>query len=170
MLTPRMQDASNPNECAMERRRGWVSSGAFWVGALGSMVFILLITVAWVSTGIEASDAAVDAVEEVWMSRIDPERAADLVGNGKVTVIDIRTPAEFSRGHLAGATNIDFMARDFADRVSLLDPGKTYLLHCATGRRSTRSLAVFKKLNFKSVFHMDGGIKAWKSEGQPVLE
>ena len=170
MLTPRMQGASNPNECARERCRGWVSSGAFWVGALGSMVFILLITVAWVSTGIEASDAAVDAVEEVWMSRIDPERAADLVGNGKVTVIDIRTPAEFSQGHLAGATNINFMARDFADRVSLLDPGKTYLLHCATGRRSTRSLAVFKKLNFKSVFHMDGGIKAWKSEGQPVLE
>jgi phage shock protein E len=163
-----MRVRTNPNVLASERHWVWGASGAIWVGGL--LLLIVLVTVAWVSTGIEASDGGVDAVEEGWMSRIDPERAADLVGKGKVTVIDIRTPAEFSRGHLAGATNIDFMARDFADRVSLLDPGKTYLLHCATGRRSTQSLAIFKKLNFRSVLHMDGGIKAWKSEGQPVLE
>jgi rhodanese-related sulfurtransferase len=85
-----------------------------------------------------------------------------------VIVLDIRTPGEVSKGHLSGATNIDFTARDFADRVAGLDRSQTYLLHCAIGGRSTRSLAIFERLQFKSILHLEGGIKAWRSAGQPV--
>ena len=45
---------------------------------------------------------------------------------------------------------------------------KTYLVHCAVGGRSTKSLAQFQKLQFQSVAHLDGGIKAWQKAGQPV--
>jgi rhodanese-related sulfurtransferase len=99
---------------------------------------------------------------------VDPARAAALLGNSNVIVLDIRTPGEFSKGHLRGATNIDFTAHDFADRVAALDRDQTYLLHCAIGGRSARCLSVFEKLQFKSILHLEGGIRAWRSEGQPV--
>lgn len=99
---------------------------------------------------------------------VDPAKAADHLKKGNVIVLDIRTPAEFAQGHLHGATNIDFTAKDFNDRVGKLDRDKTYLLHCATGRRSTLSLPTFEKQGFKSILHLEGGIKAWREAGQPL--
>ena len=94
--------------------------------------------------------------------------AARLVTKGEVTVIDVRTPEEFAVGHIAGATNINFQASDFTTQLGKLDKGKTCLVHCASGGRSTRSLPQFSQLGFKRVIHLDGGIKAWQAAGNPV--
>jgi rhodanese-related sulfurtransferase len=99
---------------------------------------------------------------------VDPARAAALLKSSKVIVLDIRTPGEFSRGHIPGATNVDFTARDFGDRVSALDREQTYLVYCAIGGRSAKSLPVFERLQFKSILHLEDGIKGWRSAGQPI--
>jgi rhodanese-related sulfurtransferase len=100
--------------------------------------------------------------------RVDAPGAAALVKSNQVVVLDIRTPAEFVDGHVAGAVNIDFHGADFSNRLARLDRDQTYLLHCASGRRSQDSLPTFSALGFKSIVHLDGGIKAWKSAGLPV--
>jgi len=112
------------------------------------------------------SDTTAETVTQI--TAVDPARAAALLGNSHVIVLDIRTPREFSKGHLRGATNVDFTARDFADRVAALDRDQTYLLYCAIGGRSAQSLAVFEQLQFKSILHLEDGIKGWRSAGQPV--
>jgi len=96
--------------------------------------------------------------------------AADALKNpGKaVTIIDVRTPGEFAEGHLQGALNVDIASPGFAAALGKLDPAKTYLVHCAAGGRSTRSLTTLKKLGFKSILHLDGGINAWKQAGLPL--
>lgn len=86
----------------------------------------------------------------------------------KVIVLDIRTPDEFSAGHIKGAKNVDFYADDFAARVAKLDKDKSYLVHCASGGRSGKSLELFKQLGFKSIYHLDGGFKGWQKAGEPV--
>jgi len=98
----------------------------------------------------------------------DAARAAELIQSKKVVVLDLRTPEEFANGHIAGATNIDFLANGFDQKLGALDKQTPYLIHCASGRRSTSSLATFKKLQFKSVIHLDGGMKAWQKAGKPV--
>lgn len=98
----------------------------------------------------------------------DAKEAARLVAKGEVAVIDVRTPGEFAAGHIAGATNINFQSSDFAAQLGKLDKGKAYLVHCASGGRSTRSLAQFSELGFQRVTHLDGGIKAWQAAGSPV--
>jgi rhodanese-related sulfurtransferase len=98
----------------------------------------------------------------------NPEQAAKMVSEGKVLVLDIRTPAEYQAQRIAGATNLDFRAPDFEQRLGTLDRNATYLLHCASGGRSTRSLPVFEKLGFQFVTHLDGGIKAWIAAGKPT--
>lgn len=104
------------------------------------------------------------------ITHADADKAAKLVDAKKVVVIDVRTSDEFSTARIAGATNIDFQSADFEKRLSSLDRDKTYLVHCAAGGRSTRSLETFKKLGFKSVVHLDGGMSAWQKAKKPVEE
>jgi rhodanese-related sulfurtransferase len=101
-------------------------------------------------------------------THVDPNAAEKLVKEGKVTVVDVRTINEYKQGHIAGAKNIDFTESDFEGKVAKLDKSKPYLVHCASGHRSTNSLETFKKLGFQSIYHLDGGLKAWEGAGKPV--
>jgi phage shock protein E len=102
------------------------------------------------------------------VTHVNSSDAEKLVKDGKVTVLDVRTPDEYKEGHIAGAKNIDFTENDFEKKISALDKSKPYLVHCAGGGRSTNSLGDFKKLGFKSIYHLDGGFKAWQAAGKPV--
>lgn len=102
------------------------------------------------------------------ITHVDAQQAQKLIADKKVVVLDIRTPGEFNTGRIAGAKNIDFQAPDFEQRIEGLDKSKSYLVHCASGGRSSHSLMVFKKHQFQSVYHLDGGIKAWQKAGLPV--
>jgi rhodanese-related sulfurtransferase len=104
------------------------------------------------------------------VTHVDAAGAATLIRERRVVILDIRTPEEYADGHIAGSTNIDFSTRDFEKRLSALNRTNTYLVHCASGGRSTRSLESFKKLGFKSVVHLDGGFRAWKKGEQPVAK
>jgi len=120
----------------------------------------------WLATSI-AADAPLQ-VAETSIKHVDAKQAQQLIKDKKLTVLDIRTPSEFNAGRIAGATNIDFMAGDFEERIKGLDKTKDYLVHCAVGGRSSRSLATFKRQRFQSIYHLDGGIKAWEKAGLPL--
>ena len=110
------------------------------------------------------------AGDEVEVKHVGPEKAKQLIAEQKIVVVDVCTPAEYKTGHIEGATNIDYRADDFSKRIQSLDKSKTYLVHCASGGRSTQALPVFKKLEFKSIYHLDGGINAWKKENLPLAK
>ena len=105
---------------------------------------------------------------------VDPKEAAKLLTtkekDKKPIILDVRTPGEFKGGHLKDATNIDFNGDDFEKEIAKLDKGKPYLVHCHSGGRSTASLAAFKKLGFKNLYHLDGGMLAWKKAKQEVVK
>ncbi|MBM3881686.1 MAG: rhodanese-like domain-containing protein [Verrucomicrobia bacterium] len=99
---------------------------------------------------------------------VDAVGAQRLIREQQYAVLDVRTPAEYRAGHISGAKNLDFNAAGFEERLAELDRNQAYLVHCASGGRSTKSLAVLRKLGFKSVAHLDGGFRAWEKAGQPV--
>lgn len=86
-----------------------------------------------------------------------------------VVVLDVRTPKEFSEGHLANAVNLDFYAADFAQQLGKLDKSKTYLVHCAAGGRSAKACTSMTQLNFTSAVNLEGGYKAWIKAEKPVV-
>ena len=103
------------------------------------------------------------------VSELSAEEAHRLIeGEEDVIVLDVRTPKEFAEGHLAGAHNIDFLADTFSSEVEKLDPEKTYLIHCRSGSRSGKSLAVFRELKFKKIYHLTSGYLGWVEAGNPV--
>jgi phage shock protein E len=132
-----------------------------------------LFTACWLALSLKgtaaesAQPATVDATTTK-VTHVDATGAQKLVKEGKVVILDIRTPDEFAAGHLKGAKLINFQAGDFEKKLGELDKSKPYLVHCASGRRSTKSLETFTKLGFKDVVHLDGGIKAWQAAGAPV--
>lgn len=123
----------------------------------------LLVGLAAVPSGMAAEKA------KVVVQHVDAAGGEKLLAEKKdVVVLDIRTPKEFASGRIPKAVNVDFYAADFEKKLGQLERGKTYLVHCASGGRSGRSLEVFKKLEFPSVYHLDGGFNAWQRAGKAV--
>lgn len=140
----------------------------------GNMITGKTFLFAFVAVGFLISGSAAIADQKstehdsLGVQHVNPNQAQELVLDKKVVVLDIRTQGEFSTGRIAGAKNIDFQAPDFEQRIDSLDKSKSYLVHCASGGRSTHSLMLFKKHQFQSIYHLDGGIKAWQKAGLPV--
>ncbi len=86
--------------------------------------------------------------------------AADAVNlledNDDVIVIDVRTPAEFAQGHVAGAELIDIQAPDFRERIAELDRDGSYFVYCRTGNRSATAVSIMADLGFTDVVDARG--------------
>ena len=63
---------------------------------------------------------------------------------------------------------MDVNAADFDKKVAELDKNKTYLVHCASGVRSVRACEKMKRMDFKELINLQGGMKAWEKAGKPV--
>jgi rhodanese-related sulfurtransferase len=105
-------------------------------------------------------------------TEITVEQARQLIqarsGKAEFVILDVRTPAEFAGGHIGGAVNLDISTPDFDTRLGALDRGKSYLVYCRTGNRSSRAVQAMKRLGFRSVYHMHEGIVAWQQKKLPL--
>ena len=90
--------------------------------------------------------------------------------NKNFVILDVRTPEEYAEGHLANATNIDFKATDFAEKVGKLDKSKTYLVYCYSGHRSASAVEIMKTQSFLTIYNLDGGITQWTTDKNPVVK
>jgi rhodanese-related sulfurtransferase len=94
---------------------------------------------------------------------------AKTVSDSSVVVLDVRTPGEFMSGHLVNAINIDVEGAQFNAYVSKLDKTKTYAVYCRSGRRSAIATTEMSKLEFKTLFNLEGGTGAWSAAGQTLV-
>ena len=85
-------------------------------------------------------------------------------------IIDVRTKEEYDREHFPKAKLINFFGSDFEKKLKGLDKDKAYLLHCQSGGRSRGALKKMRELGFKEVYHLDGGILAWKKSGGELTD
>lgn len=84
-------------------------------------------------------------------------------------VIDVRTPAEYSAGHLPGAVNIDVESSSFGAEIAGLDKTATYAVYCRSGNRSKVASQQLANDGFTHIYDLAGGINAWIGAGQPVV-
>lgn len=94
-------------------------------------------------------------------TRVSPDEARRLLVAGAVTILDVRTPHEFTRlGHLAGARllPVDLIASALA---TLPDDGTPVLVCCEHGVRSAWAADVLVRAGIAPVFDLAGGMAAW---------
>lgn len=94
---------------------------------------------------------------------IDSEKAKHFIDehpHGSVTILDVRQPGEYQGGHLPGAKLIPLP--DLGERVNELDPAKPTVVYCAIGGRSRVAAQMLAGKNFREVYNLSGGYKAWQ--------
>ncbi len=91
------------------------------------------------------------------------------VESGRYQLVDVRTPAEYAAGHLAGSTLIDWTAPDYEQAFARLDAKRPVLLYCHSGGRSEQALEHLAQRGYQ-VQHLEGGIVAWRKAGLPVVK
>ncbi len=90
-------------------------------------------------------------------------------------LVDIREPGEDQKeGVIPGAIAAPRGMLEFwADPSSPyhrteFSPDRRVILHCASGGRSALAADTLRQMGYSRVAHLDGGIRAWTQEGQPV--
>jgi rhodanese-related sulfurtransferase len=90
--------------------------------------------------------------------------------NPNFVILDVRTPEEFTSGHIKGALNINYNSGGFKTEVAELDRKKTYLVYCRTGRRSGEAVRIMEDLGFSDIVRMEGDIVKWQSANLPLVK
>lgn len=118
------------------------------------------------SNGDAPQAAPTTATSEASGPNLAPQQFADkLAASEGAQVIDVRTTGEFANGHLANAQNINIDGDAFETEINKLDKTKPVFIYCLSGARSTSALETFQKNGFSNVYHLDGGLLAWRAAG-----
>ncbi len=112
----------------------------------------------------------IGSVKENGVRYVSSEEAASLIGQRpEMIVLDVRTAGEFRGGHIEDAINVSYFSLSFRKRLKELDPNAAYLVHCKSGHRSNRSVAIMLSKGIKDITHLDGGFDAWKDAELPFV-
>lgn len=93
-------------------------------------------------------------------------------------LIDVREPAEFDTGHIAGAVNIprgvlEFQVDAHPAVANVSDPVLSHkdqpiVVVCRTGGRSALAALNLQRMGFSDVRSIAGGITDWAAAGLPL--
>jgi thioredoxin 1 len=95
------------------------------------------------------------------------EFAAKLKQFPAAPIVDVRTPGEFSKGHLQYARNISLNSNNFTQQISTLDKTKPVFVYCLSGSRSIYAANRMKSMGFTEVYDLNGGLLKWRSANLP---
>lgn len=91
------------------------------------------------------------------------EAQARMSSGDPVTIVDVRTPEEFSEGYIVDAINLPL------DRIAqeagsiLTDKNAEILVYCRSGNRSKSAAQELIKMGYTNVYDF-GGISSWTGE------
>jgi rhodanese-related sulfurtransferase len=93
----------------------------------------------------------------------------------RTLLLDVREPAEWAEGHIAGALLVPrglLEAKadlEYASREPRLgDRTQPIIVHCASAARSAMAADVLQQMGFTNVRSMAGGFVAWREKGLPI--
>lgn len=81
-----------------------------------------------------------------------------------IFLLDVRTPEEFTAGHIANAININLFDEDFEKKsIQQLPKNKTIYVYCAVGARSAKATIKLAALGY-TIINLKGGFDAYKAK------
>jgi len=81
------------------------------------------------------------------------------------TLVDVRTPEEFSGGYIPGAININL--QELQQKLSRIPTDKPVVVYCRSGNRSAFAANILKQAGYTEVYDL-GGIIDWARQGLPI--
>ena len=127
---------------------------------------LVLIAIALISGGL----LLWPAISRRGRGGLSAAEATQLINRRNAVVIDLRPSADFAKGHLPSARQIEFA--ELQAKVGQLVKNKSnpVLLVCQTGQQSNKAARIVQDAGFAEVHVLEGGLNAWQQAGMPVVK
>lgn len=92
-------------------------------------------------------------------------KARYMDANAQHTLVDVRTPEEFSAGYIPGAINISL--QELQQKMNHIPKDKPVIVYCRSGNRSAFAANLLIQAGYTEVYDL-GGIIDWVRQELPV--
>lgn len=111
----------------------------------------------WREEGIHLASVSIERCEKA--HRI-------LEHDSSLQLIDVRSRAEWLRGHLPGAISLPLLELDPKKRI--IDPSKSSLVYCHEGYRATTAASILMREGDRNIGILIDGVEGWLASGLPL--
>lgn len=102
--------------------------------------------------------------------RIGPAELTAMINHGNALVVDVRSPAEFEKGHIAGSRNVQMSQFDPENKALAPARELPVVMVCRVGQTASLAAARLRKAGFSNVAVLEGGIHAWQGADLPLVK
>lgn len=102
------------------------------------------------------------------LAQVGPTEVTRLMNHEKALLLDLRTNADYSSGHILSARNIP--AAELEGRQKELQKYKSgpIILCCNRDSDGVKAGRVLKFAGFEKIYSLKGGLEAWRNANLPV--
>ena len=110
---------------------------------------------AWIS-----AKKPIDKIQSITVNQLHDFLSQDV----NTQILDVRKASEYYSQHMTTAINgpLDYIN----DSMTLIDPNKTYYVHCAGGYRSMVFISILKARGYDNLIDVAGGFSAIVGSGK----
>ena len=101
---------------------------------------------------------------------LQPAGLTALVNRDNALVVDLRPSADFEKGHVPGARNVQMSQFDPENKQLAAARALPVVLVCKAGQTSGAAAKRLRKAGFEHVYVLEGGIGAWQQAGLPLAK
>ena len=78
--------------------------------------------------------------------------------NNNAILLDVRSKQEYEEGHINGSINIPVYELEKTAKIKL-NKESIIIVYCSAGVRSKRAVQTLRKLGYKNIYNIEGGIE-----------
>ncbi|WP_404331080.1 rhodanese-like domain-containing protein [Mesobacillus maritimus] len=93
---------------------------------------------------------------------VNSEEAQELIANGEVSIIDVRSIEAYSKTHIPNAKHLPF--DELEARQSELHKNEAYLIVCVAGKTSEKASTLLAENGYTNIYNLSGGMDQWTGE------
>jgi len=104
-----------------------------------------------------------------YVPEVLPSELAEKLQNSALSpqLLDVRTHAEWQKGHLPGAINIPITILRSKIETLNFDKEQPVITICLSAHRSIPAVRLLRRYGFQNVTQLAGGMIAWRRHGLP---
>lgn len=118
----------------------------------------------WLSGGMRSWRTA--ALDVDVLPRLTVHDLRRRMADGDVRLLDVRQPAEWAEGHVAGAVFVT--GAELPERLDEVSGDGPVAVMCGSGYRSSAAASLLARTRGVEVLNVLGGMSAWKAAGYPT--
>lgn len=100
---------------------------------------------------------------------VRPAGLTALINRENALVVDLRPAADFEKGHIPGAKNVQMSQFDPENKKLAAARALPVVLVCKDGQASAGAAKRLRKAGFEQVHVLDGGIGGWQQADLPLV-